>query len=192
MNDDDFHLDLFSQLGDLHDGIDVNIPESTASFNASAFADAASLVVPLPHQPGFTSQSQQQQHMLPIPPVMAMPAQPAFGGGPNMNSQAALIQAQMQLRQMESALAQQTSSAVGDSSAATPFVGRPVQKPAVNVLPPGPAAIIQNGRVHCPYCAGKSICCGGSTRGLKYKYLCENCGQRWTQLIEPNAAGDYE
>ena len=125
-----------------------------------------------------------------MPPVMAMPAQPALGAGP-MNSQAALLQAQMQLQQVQSALAQQTSSAVGGSSA-VPLAGRPVQKPAANALPPGPAAIIENGRVLCPYCTGKSICCGGSTRGLKYKYLCENCGQRWTQLIEPNAAGDYE
>ena len=125
-----------------------------------------------------------------MPPVMAMPAQPALGAGP-MNSQAALLQAQMQLQQVQSALAQQTSSAVGGFSAAS-LAGRPVQKPAANALPPGPAAIIENGHVLCPYCAGKSICCGGSTRGLKYKYLCENCGQRWTQLIEPNAAGDYK
>ena len=73
MNDDDFHLDLFSQLGDLHDGIDVNIPESTASFHAPSFADTASLVAPVPQQPGFTSQSQQQQHTLPMPPVMKDP-----------------------------------------------------------------------------------------------------------------------
>ena len=76
MNDDDFHLDLFSQLGDLHDGIDVNIPESTASFHAPSFADAASFVAPVPQRPGFTSQSQQQQHTLPMPPmppVVAMP-----------------------------------------------------------------------------------------------------------------------
>ena len=80
MNDDDFHLDLFSQLGDLHDGIDVNIPESTASFHAPSFADTVSLVAPVPQQPGFTYQHQ-QQHTLPMPPVMAMPAQPAPSAG---------------------------------------------------------------------------------------------------------------
>ena len=114
----EFHLDLFSQLGDLHDGIDVNIPASTASFDAPAFTDDASLVAPLPQPPGFTFQ-QQQQHTLPTPPVMAMPAQSAFGGGLNMSSQAALIQAQMQLRQMQSALGQQTSLSGGSSSAGT-------------------------------------------------------------------------
>eukprot|EP00966_Prymnesium_polylepis_P195457 4530909-Prymnesium_polylepis.1 len=97
-----------------------------------------------------------------MPPVMAMPAQPAPSVGPM--SQAALLQAQMQLQQVQSALAQQTSSAVGGSSA-VPLAGRSVQK----ALPPGPAAIIENGRVLCcPYCTGKSICCGGSTRGMRY------------------------
>ncbi len=124
-----------------------------------------------------------------MPPVVAMPTQAALGAGP-MNSQPAFLQAQMQLHPVQAALAQQTSSVGGFSAA--PLAGRPVQKPAANALPPGPAAIIENGRVLCPYCAGKSICWGGSTRGLRYKYLCENCGQRWTQLIEPNAAGDYE
>ena len=190
MNDDDFHLDLFSQLGELHDGIDVTIPESTASFHASSFAETASLVAPLAQQPGFTSQS--QQHTL---PVMAMPAQPpAFGAGPmnTINSQAALVQAQMQLQQIQSVLGQQTSGGSFAGGPSTNLLSRPAQKAAANALPPGPAAIIENGRVLCCYCAGKSICCGGSTRGLRYKYLCENCGQRWTQLIEPNAAGDYE
>jgi hypothetical protein len=126
MADDDFHFDLFSQLGDLHDGIDVNIPASTASFDASALADDASLVAPLPQQPGFTSQQQQQQ-TLPMPPVMAMPAQYIFGGGPSMSSQAALIHAQMQLRQMQSVAQQhQTSTSAGGPFAS--ILSRSAQK----------------------------------------------------------------
>eukprot|EP00966_Prymnesium_polylepis_P008556 197618-Prymnesium_polylepis.1 len=60
MADDDFHLDLFSQLGDLHDGVDVNIPESTVTFDAPAFDYDASLVVPLAQHAGFTSFQQSQ------------------------------------------------------------------------------------------------------------------------------------
>eukprot|EP00966_Prymnesium_polylepis_P246185 5694390-Prymnesium_polylepis.1 len=54
-------------------------------------------------------------------------------------------------------------------------------------------ANIQNGKVACPYCTVKSLNLGGSRRGIQYAYMCESCGQRWNQNIEPDpVSGDYD
>eukprot|EP00966_Prymnesium_polylepis_P321608 7377916-Prymnesium_polylepis.1 len=54
-------------------------------------------------------------------------------------------------------------------------------------------ANIQNGKVACPYCTGKSLNLGGSRRGVQYLYMCESCGQRWNQNIDPDSVtGDYD
>ena len=54
-------------------------------------------------------------------------------------------------------------------------------------------ANVQNGKVACPYCTGKSLNLGGSRRGVQYAYMCESCGQRWNQNIEPDpVTGDYD
>ena len=55
------------------------------------------------------------------------------------------------------------------------------------------ATFDDSGRPTCPFnnCGGHSVNLGGSTRGLKYAFMCEVCGKRWHQLRVPDMLGNY-
>ena len=167
---DDFADDIFAQLRDLQNNADN---ADGGDGDLSAAADIASFTAP-PVSPVPALATQQSLNVAVPSPIRVGGLN---GGGLSQSQGPSAHQQHLQL--IHNMQMQQTQL----------FVPTHVPPQARS---PAPAAIIQDGKVVCPYCTGKSINLGGAARGVQYAYMCEKCGQRWNQNCKPDPiTGDY-